>query len=333
MPLRRAAFIFWSALSFALPAAADELSRFTILEENDSLWFKSDQHYTQGARLSELGPDLQPGSGWALPFALFDIFGSAGEEKRRYSVEIGQSLFTPINRFLVPPDPHDRPYGAWLYAGVNLLQEDDGRSLEHLAIQMGVVGPDAQGEPVQNDVHLLIHVHPFYGWHYQIANEPAGDIAYDRSWRVPLIGGRTGVDWVPEAGGTVGNTFDYGEIGSLLRIGTNLGMDYGPTRIRPGLSGTDYMDSDHSSGAWGFYFFAGAQGRAVYRNIFLDGNDYSKTSPRIKKIPLVGDLEVGASLYNARGFRIDAMSMRRSLEYVGQPHPDVLCTVALGWAW
>jgi hypothetical protein len=31
-----------------------EPSRFTILEENDSLFFNSDKHYTQGFRLSDL---------------------------------------------------------------------------------------------------------------------------------------------------------------------------------------------------------------------------------------------------------------------------------------
>ncbi len=36
------------ALGLALPAFADDTSRFSIVEENDSLWFKSDQHYTQG---------------------------------------------------------------------------------------------------------------------------------------------------------------------------------------------------------------------------------------------------------------------------------------------
>jgi hypothetical protein len=318
----------------ALPAAADDLSRFNILEENDSLWFKSDQHYTQGLRFAELGPDLQSNSDWNAPFFLFDLFGSASQQSRRYSVEIGQSIFTPTNRYLVPPDPRDRPYAGWLYAGVNLLQEDDGHSLEHLEIQMGVVGPYAQGEIAQNDVHFLIHAAPFYGWHDQIANEPAGDIAYDRQWRVNLLGDNNiGVDWVPELGATGGNVFDYAEIGSLIRIGVNLGMDYGPTRIRPGLSGNDYVDANHSTGDWGFYFFVGAQGRAVARNIFLDGNDNSKTTPHVTKVPLVGDMEAGFSLYNSRGFRVDAMSMRRTIEYTTQQHPDVLCTVALSWAW
>lgn len=316
-------------LALAQPVLADDLSRFSIVEENDSLWFKSDQHYTQGGRLSELGPDLQPGSLWNAPFALLDLFGGAATENRRYSVEVGQSIFTPVNRFLEPPDPRDRPYAGYLYAGLHLLQEDDGNSLEDLEMQMGVVGPDAQGKLAQNSVHFLIHAQPFYGWKYQISNQPAGDISYDRYWRVKLLGDM--VDWVPSAGVTAGNVLDYAHIGSLIRIGFNLGTDYGPARIRPSLSGTDYVNSDRSDGALGFYLFFGAQGRAVARNIFLDGN--GENGPHIDKVPLVADLEAGATFFIDRGLRLDAMAMRRSVEYAGQPHPDVLCTVGLAWSW
>ena len=35
---------------------ADDAARFTILEENDSLFFNSDKHYTQGLRLSAMSP-------------------------------------------------------------------------------------------------------------------------------------------------------------------------------------------------------------------------------------------------------------------------------------
>ncbi len=326
---RRAATALCFVLAFAQPVLADDLSRFSLIEENDSLWFKSDQHYTQGGRFAELGPDLQPGSAWNLPFALFDLFGRADQENRRYSVEIGQSIFTPTDRYLAPPDPRDRPYAGYAYAGVHLLQEDNGHSLEDLEIQLGLVGPDAQGKLAQNSVHFLIHAQPFYGWKYQISNQAAGDISYDRYWRVKLLGDM--VDWVPSAGLTGGNVLDYAQIGSLIRIGFNLGTDYGPARIRPALSGTDYVNADNSTGALGGYFFFGAQGRAVARNIFLDGDDNS--GPHIDKVPLVADLEAGATFFVDRGLRLDLMAMRRSVEYVGQPHPDVLCTVGLAWAW
>jgi lipid A 3-O-deacylase len=50
-------------------ARADDKDRITLLEENDSLYFNSDKHYTQGLRISDLRPDLAPDSLWQRPFA------------------------------------------------------------------------------------------------------------------------------------------------------------------------------------------------------------------------------------------------------------------------
>ena len=54
---------------------------------------------------------------------------------------LGQSIFTPQNLTLKPPDPRDRPYAAWLYAGTSLLQESNRHMLENLELDLGVVGP------------------------------------------------------------------------------------------------------------------------------------------------------------------------------------------------
>src|SRR5712671_6705489 len=57
--------------AMADPARADDKSHVTILEENDSIYFNSDKHYTQGFRLSYLGPDVRPDSFWSGAFGLF----------------------------------------------------------------------------------------------------------------------------------------------------------------------------------------------------------------------------------------------------------------------
>src|SRR6266550_1320101 len=46
---------------------------------------------------------------------------------RRTAIFLGQSIFTPKNLSIVPPEPHDRPYAGWLYVGASLLQETGGR--------------------------------------------------------------------------------------------------------------------------------------------------------------------------------------------------------------
>jgi lipid A 3-O-deacylase len=322
------------------PARADDKDRVAILEENDSLYFNSDKHYTQGLRVSDLRPDLAPGSGWNHPFDFLDraapIFspdGSQTERKRRYALFFGQSLFTPKNLRLKPPDPRDRPYAGWAYLGASLLQETDRHVLENLEVDLGVVGPLVLGEPVQNTFHRLISDVRAQGWGYQIHNEPGTMISYERLWRLPLLGdGGGGVDLVPQVGATVGNVMTYGDVGGQVRIGSDLQVDYGPVRVRPALSGTDYFDAQKLEGNFGYYVFVGAQGRIVGHNIFLDGNTFSR-SPSVEKKHLVADLQAGFSVFWSSAFRMDFSVVRRTQEFVGQRTPDEIGTAALSFSW
>jgi hypothetical protein len=69
-------------------------------------------------------------------------------------------------------------------------------------------------------------------------------LSYERLWRLPLTGNpNNGIDIVPQLGATAGNVMTDGQVGGLLRIGKGLQADYGPIRVRPALSGTDYFDS------------------------------------------------------------------------------------------
>src|SRR5208282_4158846 len=148
-------------------ARADGWNYLSILEENDSLFFNSDKHYTQGFRISLLGPEPATGSWWDDGFRLpgnippfFVSTGTPGAPIRSESLFFGQSIFTPKNKAIAPPDPHDRPYAGWLYVGTSLLQEAGLRQktgvwglgmLENAELDIGFVGPGAVGKQVQND--------------------------------------------------------------------------------------------------------------------------------------------------------------------------------------
>jgi lipid A 3-O-deacylase len=280
--------------------------RTTLLEENDSLYFNSDKHYTQGLRLSFLSPLLAPG-GWSE--GVFDfvgnipmVFANGAQSHRRVAWFVGQSIFTPKNLDIKPPDPRDRPYGGWLYAGPSLMQESNGNQLENFEIEAGVIGPGAFGRQAQNDFHQFIGIHQAQGWSNQLQNEPGGVLAYDRLWRfgVPFLswttdGVQNGVDIVPQIGAAIGNVFDYVQAGAQIRIGHHLETDYGPIRVRPSLSGTDYFNGANLGDDIGWYIFAGAGGRAVARNIFLDGNSF-RTSAHVEHQTFVADMLGGISL-------------------------------------
>jgi hypothetical protein len=205
--------------------------------------------------------------------------------------------------------------------------------LENLELQLGVVGPAAFGKEIQNDWHQLIGIRKARGWGNQLQNEPGVVLSYERLWRLPILGDAgAGVDIVPQLGGSAGNVFTFAEAGALLRFGKNLGTDYGPVRVRPALSGTDYFDADGLDGPVGVYGFIGVQGRAVAHNIFLDGNSF-RDSRDVDKEPLVADFLVGFSLFWSSSLRIDVSAVRRTREFEGQSHPDVIGSAAFSFSW
>src|SRR5882762_3290940 len=212
-------------LSLTPQVRADDAGRFTVLEENDSLFFNSDKHYTQGLRLSDLSPALEPERDWNGVFGL--VGGNTpllqSGRDRRVALFIGQSIFTPKNLSLRPPDPRDRPYAGWLYIGASLLQETDRRMLENIELDAGIVGAGSLAKHVQNDFHQFIGIARAQGWSNQLQNEPGIMLSYERLWRLPLAGDpNNGIDVVPQLGVTAGNIMAYGDVGGLLRIGKGL---------------------------------------------------------------------------------------------------------------
>jgi hypothetical protein len=312
-------------------ARADDSSRVTVIEENDSVLFDSDKYYTQGVEFAYLGPDVEVDSGWIGPFDALAALGpfdaeGAGEVSRRYEILLGQSMFTPQDTAREDPDPNDRPYAGWLYGGVGLIQDTDRRRLDHLELLAGIVGPDAGGKKTQNDYHQFLGVDESRGWDEQLRNEPGVMLSYERKWRfLQPIGGGFAVDAIPGLGVTVGNVMDYVEAGGMLRFGKNLEADYGPQRIRPALSGTPYFNSDYlaEGDPFGFYFFVGTQGRAVARNLFLDGNTF-RDSRSVDSEALVGDLTGGLALFWGSAVRLDTAITYRTEEFEDQDEPTTL---------
>jgi hypothetical protein len=318
------------ALTFSLAsgtsvARATDYGRISLTEENDSIYSWDDRYYTQGFEFGYLSPDLAGASSWHRPFdwlsgdAWWAPFNkNASQRWRNYEILFGQSIFTAHDISIPDPPKDDRPYGGWLYAGIAMDQDTEHRRLDHLELLAGMVGPDAQGRMVQNDWHQFIGIGTGQGWDHQLHNEPGFMLSYERKYRfwTPVFLGQE-VDAIPEIGATVGNVMTYGETGITFRFGNNLRADFGQNRIRPSSSGTQYFNSDAMESDFGYYFYIAAQGRAVGRNIFLDGNTF-QDSRSVDKKPLVGDLSAGVALFWSENFRLDGSVTYRTKEFDGQ---------------
>jgi len=289
---------------------ADPSSIWTLQDENASITTSklNDKYYVNGLRLGWTSPtDDVPG------FISGVGHGVWGDGQQRLSIDFSQSIYTPADTIAVPPDPRDRPYAGVLLADVTLLQDTDAtRSV--LGLQVGLIGPDAGAEGVQNGFHNIVGFGHTMGWHYQIHDEPLGELLGQWVWRLPIgHAGGLEADALPSFEAGVGNLRDYALTGSVFRLGQGLDADFGPARLRPGLTGSDaYV----SSRQFGWYLFAGVDGQAVAHDITIDGNSF-QSSASAERVPLVGEFEGGLAILVA-GMRISYTQVFQSEEVRGQ---------------
>jgi hypothetical protein len=307
-------------------ARAEESSRLgtlSIVLEND-LFYNIDRHYTSGVRLVWVPDRNTKTPAWALKTAsVVPWFPKKGLIRPGYA--LGQSMFTPSDITIADPPKGERPYAGWLYGTISLGVES-GRQLDQLGITLGMVGPSSLAEESQKFVHKVIDADDPKGWDTQLHDEPGIVITYRRSWRA--LAAKTflknDLDFSPHIGGALGNIFTYANTGITMRYGRRLPNDYGPPRIHPGLPGT----ADFSPVSdFGWYLFAGIDGRVVLRNIFLDGNTF-RDSRSVDKFPLVGDLQFGLVL-DWPAIRLSYTHVLRSREFQSQNDADDFGAISL----
>ncbi len=319
-----------AALCIGGALAADEprpdKGTFGILFEND--WFgNADHNYTNGVELNyttapQDTPDWLIKTAHWLPF--FTATGK-GDVRTRYA--LGQTIFTPLDKTLANPSLTDRPYAGFLFGTFGLVG-DSGTHLDQLQFTIGVVGPMALAGETQNWVHGIIGDAKAKGWHYQLHNEPALIIQYERNIKLIPPKSILGLvfDIEPLYGATVGNVYDFAEAGMMARLGFNLPGDYGPMRIDPSLPGSNFFEP---TGGISAYVFAGVDGRAIARNLFLDGNTF-EASRSVSKFNLVYDYDLGAAVtFNA--VRLSYTYVIRSREFKTQPLMSKFGAVALSF--
>jgi hypothetical protein len=277
-----------AGLAATLPAKAgqplDQDSILTVQVENDAvstLKGTSDQYYTSGLRLGwTSGQDtVDPIAAWGR--AIW------GEGTTRLSIDLSQSLFTPRDTQLDPPDPHDRPYAGELVITGGLVH-DTAWTRDIVSVSLGVVGPSALGEQVQNGFH--------------------------NTWRLPVADlGVADMDVLPSATAAIGDVRDYVQLGGIVRFGQGLASDFGTPRIEPGLNGADAYTAVQP---FSWYGFAGVDGQAVGYDVTLDGSTFRNNSPSVSRTWDVGEMEAGVAIL-AYGLRISYTQTWQTQEFRG----------------
>lgn len=269
--------------------------------ENDAI-AGTDQHFTQGARIEYLSADNTLPS-WLQSFSSFLPSLGYEVEAQKYGLACGQEIYTPADLDNPNPIPDDRPYAGWLYTRAMLQRRGQGPwnllTREKLHLDLGVIGPESLAEDTQKTWHSRSP----QGWSHQLRTEIAFLLRYQRDYLVQFRNSESdwGLDLIPHVGAAGGTVQSFVNLGATMRFGYRL-----PNEFAWGTS----------SVPWGIYGFTTFDGRAVFRNIFLDGNTFVK-SPHVAKEPLVGEFVAGLTLV-FRHFEATGSYALRTREFTSQ---------------
>jgi hypothetical protein len=227
---------------------------------------------------------------------------------------IGQAMYTPAYLGTTAPQPYDWPYAAALSVTLSNLVYGE-RTRQTLGLSLGVIGPAALGEPVQNMVHQIINNPPPLGWGLQVRAQPVFELNWSGMVATPISAGR--IDLVSRALVQLGNPVTQAGVGAMVRAGA---LPQGPEW--PG-------EMALSRRPQGLHVYAGAEVRGVARNILIDGDTYGYDS-LIQHRPWVAEAIGGASWAFSKAWSVDYSLSVRSVEFTAPLEPRALNPQRIG---
>ncbi|MGJ3230944.1 MAG: lipid A deacylase LpxR family protein [Oceanicaulis sp.] len=308
------------------PESTPEQGMVSVVVEND-LFGGTDRNYTNGLRAEWVRP-AEESPDWLRRAARLQPFVDLDGVTFRDGFAVSHTLYTPRDITLANPPADDHPYAAHLsFQWFATAAEPDAENT--ILIDVGVIGPSAGGEFIQEGWHQLIDGDEPNGWDYQLKNEIVFALAGQRVARHPgpSLGGLE-TDAVTHAGLTLGTLRTSISAGATLRAGFGLDQAFAPPRLRPAIGPSSlYRPCDGVAG----YVFAGLGAYGVARDVFLDGNTF-RNSRSVEKYAAVADLQAGVELHAGR-YRAAFTYVLRTEQFKGQDGAQQFGAVSLSRAF
>jgi lipid A 3-O-deacylase len=245
----------------------------SVTEENDKFAPKNkDRYYTQGMKIAFNRGD--------------QTFFS-----------VTQEINTPSDTTSPNPSQDDMPYSGALYLGwgYGKILDRGGRKdcLVSVEGKLGVIGPSAGGETIQNKFHDLIGTDPASGWGTQVPDEVLFNVDAEFRRRFDLDpAGHGHRDLIARSAVELGTMRTEVLVGAQLRWGVNLEKSWGHSYIRHS-NGYDPVETLGRPN-FSYWAFADTQLEVVVRNYATDGTNF-RESRGVTRSPIVLQCAVGTT--------------------------------------
>lgn len=291
------------------PTASPQIARIVeFAHDNDQLaftpgaserWYSSGLFLRTAALADPSAPDARLMARWCAVVLACDA-----DARIDRVWGLSQLIHTPAWTGTDQPQPRDWPYAASLYGSLSLVAHG-AHTRQTLSLQLGVLGPAALGEQLQNAVHSLLNQPKALGFAWQVGPQPVLQAAWSRLVTHPLSSRE--VDLVTRTTAVIGLPLTQASAGALLRFADRPAGPSWPGEIQaPGTS----------TRSW--YGWIGAEAFAVAHQAYIDGPVKSYES-LVHHRNAVGHLIGGASVHLGARTWIDFGVEFRTLEFTAPP--------------
>lgn len=247
----------------------------SLTEENDKFAPKNkDRYYTQGVKIAINRGD----------HTFFSLT---------------QEINTPADTSTPNPSTDDLPYSGALYLGWGYggILDRGGRRdcLYSVEAKLGVIGPSAGGQTIQNKFHQLIGTAQSAGWGTQIPDEILLNVDAEFRRRFDLDPtGRGYRDLIARGVIELGTVRTEAVLGAQFRWGVNLNKSWGHSYVRHsnGYDPIDALKVSDGRPNFSYWAFADSQLEVVVRNYAMDGTNF-RESAGVTRSPIVLQCAVG----------------------------------------
>jgi lipid A 3-O-deacylase len=291
----------------AVKSLDDELWRLSL--DNDFFVGSSDDFFSGGLSLNRYSAAV---SGWdelklngISRWIANGVPGISGDGGMRVRKGFGVSHMTQTPEDISQPKliVDDVRYAGALGIANSWMAVSDDR-LNAFQIYLGVVGPSALGEEVQDVFHKgLAWGKEALGWDNQLNDEPLVNLNYSMMRKIGSVGTEGpgwGADLAYGGGASLGNLFTEAQVELQTRLGRRLPRGFTPM---PDIAGRgvimEPVFGSVPSAQTQFYLSAALRGTVTAYTVLLDGNTFENSDsvdyePGLAQIILGGHLTRGA---------------------------------------
>jgi len=289
------------------------LHRLAIHLDNDEFTGNrpDDRWYSSGGRIDWLS--LPPAS-VGPPVSCAALPASLRQSTARRFGSFGQDIYAQNNRLNTIVDQADRPIGAYLYLQRGRSVSSPmilGRGARAAAkLELGITGPGALGEPVQNGLHDILGVERVEIWDNQI--RPRLGVNLHLSCTVL----RAHVD--PEhPNPLVLHAGYHASLGNILvQAGVVLAVSGGPDAARMTVPQTARLANPIAPRLRRWGIIGGVSLRAVAWDALIDGDTFGYDN-RIRSRPLQASAFIGLGITLGSKWQLSYALMHRTIDFEG----------------